>query len=168
MQTIRLKIVEELGGKCGVCGWGNDLEVLQIRFLEERARSKYLAKNRGLAYMEVLENIESGQYGLICPTCKFVLMKAKRQQNAKPKKNLNGAWVYQTEDSPVEALGPYVWLDKYVDKGETVLVVAGDGRVYKYGSVVPICGGWVEYARRRGCQEDLGDKTVVWIERAGL
>jgi len=69
MQQLRQTLLQALGGKCVRCGF-SDERVLQIDHVNNNGAQHRRKKPSAYAYYKgILENIDSGEYQLLCPNC---------------------------------------------------------------------------------------------------
>ena len=89
VNSIRLKIIDLLGRKCGKCGYDSDVRALQIDHingdggLDRKGPNK--TKTGGSYYHLILKNIESDRYQVLCANCNMI----KRSENQEcPRKGI--------------------------------------------------------------------------------
>ena len=84
-RQLRQDIFRHLGGKCVRCGF-SDQRALQIDHVKDNGaqhRREYPAE--ATRYKNILENIDSGEYQLLCANCNWIKQYERDEENGREK-----------------------------------------------------------------------------------
>jgi hypothetical protein len=184
---LRTAAVQALGGKCAMCGWSADLQMLQI-MTKDGNSNEYKGRHREKFHLKVLQSPDPALYEVLCPNCKQLLMKQRRAEQAAaaaaahslaepegvdPKTLPVFVWAssFGFSDS-VET--SHQWIDKHVNNGHEAYIWltderrVKDGPVYRYGQPQePVAANWHEFTERAGLEPAKPPNDAQLVARKG-
>lgn len=89
IESLRLKCVEGLGGRCVTCGYDADIRALQIDHVKGDGSEHRKKFSGGAYYLNVLKNLLSGRFQILCANCNMI-KRSENQECPRPGRRIKG------------------------------------------------------------------------------